>query len=214
MTEFTGCVMAIDPSGRGKDETGYAIVKILHGNLFLCASGGFRDGYAETTLASLASLAKLHRVNFIRVEANFGDGMFSQLLKPALSKANYPVTIEEERSTGQKEARIADVLEPVLSSHRLVVDEAVIRADADAEAKYQLFYQLTRLTRDRGALPHDDRLDALAMAVGYWVEHMARDTEKAADDHREALQDMELRRFAEGILGAKAGAGDCWFDLQ
>jgi hypothetical protein len=213
MTEFTGCVMAIDPSGRGKDETGYAIVKILHGTLYLVAAGGFRDGYAEATLLGLANLAKLHRVNFIRVEANFGDGMFSQLLKPALSKVGYPVTIEEERSTGQKEARIADVLEPVLLSHRLVVDEAVVKADAEADAKYQLFYQLTRLTRDRGALAHDDRLDALAMAVGYWVEHMARDTEKAAEDHREALLDMELRKFAESVLGAAAGSRDSWFDL-
>jgi hypothetical protein len=34
---------------------------------------------------------------------------------------------------------------------------------------------MTRLTRDRGALQHDDRLDALAIAVGYWVESMARD---------------------------------------
>jgi hypothetical protein len=29
--EYTGSVMSIDPSGRGKDETGYAVVKMLNG---------------------------------------------------------------------------------------------------------------------------------------------------------------------------------------
>jgi hypothetical protein len=42
--DYTASVLAIDPSGRGKDETGYAVVKILHGQLFLLDWGGFRDG--------------------------------------------------------------------------------------------------------------------------------------------------------------------------
>lgn len=71
-TEYRGCVMFIDPSGRGKDETGYAIVKMLNGQLYLVAAGGFRDGYSETTLKSLARLAKEHGVTFIDIEDNFG----------------------------------------------------------------------------------------------------------------------------------------------
>lgn len=203
-TEYTGSVLAIDPSGRGKDETGYAVVKILHGNLFLVAAGGFHDGYSEATMQALAVIAKTHAVNFIRVEANFGDGMFTQLLKPIVNRI-HPVTIEEERSMGQKESRIADILEPVLNSHRLIVDSKLLRSDFEnGEPKYQLFYQLTRLTRDRGALRHDDRLDALAMAVGYWVEHMSRDTNAAADEHREALQQIELEKFMDSARGTSA----------
>lgn len=211
LAEYTGCVMAIDPSGRGKDETGYAIVKILHGNLFLVAAGGFRDGYSENTLKSLSMLAKIHGVNHIRIEANFGDGMFTQLLKPILGKV-YPCTVEEERSSGQKEKRIADVLEPVIQAHRLIVDAAVVKADGESERDYQLFYQYSRLTRERGALRHDDRLDALAMAVGYWTEHMAKDTQKAADDHYEALRDADLRKFCEQFRPASENT-DSWFDF-
>ena len=37
---YTGSVMAIDPSGRGKDETGYAIVKMLNGYLYVVDAGG------------------------------------------------------------------------------------------------------------------------------------------------------------------------------
>jgi hypothetical protein len=52
MTRYTGTVMAIDPSGKGKDETAYAIVRYSYGFLFLVASGGFTDGYSETTMKS------------------------------------------------------------------------------------------------------------------------------------------------------------------
>ncbi len=211
MTEYTGCVMAIDPSGRGKDETSYAIVKILHGNLYLVASGGFKDGYSEDTLKALAALAKLYGVNHIISEANFGDGMFTQLFKPILARV-HPCLIEEVKSRGQKEARIIDVLEPVLTQHRLVVDKRVILEDHKADPKRQLFYQLTRITRERGALAHDDRLDALAMAVAYWVESMARDDEKADEEQREAAREEALRKFAEQFTGPQQSSG--WINIR
>jgi hypothetical protein len=65
---YQGCVMAIDPSGRGSDETAYAIVKMLHGYLYLVASGGFKEGYTDGTLTSLAEQAKKHKVNWIIIE--------------------------------------------------------------------------------------------------------------------------------------------------
>jgi hypothetical protein len=200
MADYSGAVMAIDPSGKGGDETAYAIVKVLHGNLFLVASGGFKEGYSENTLKSLAMLGKTHNVNRVIVEANFGDGMFTQLLKPVFTRV-HPVTIEEVKHSTQKERRICDVLEPVMNQHRLIVDGNVIKRDHEAEPHRQLFYQLTRITRDRGALINDDRLDALAIAVTYWVEHMARDTEKAADDHKAAMLEAELRNFADNVFG-------------
>lgn len=220
MAEYGGCVMAIDPAGRGGDETAYAIVKILHGNLFLVASGGFKDGYAEATLKGLATLAKTYGVNYTIVEANFGDGMFTQLLKPVFARV-HPCTIEEVKHSTQKERRICDVLEPVLNQHRLIIDSSVFKKDYEQpEQKRQLFYQLTRITRERGALANDDRLDALAIAVGYWVEHMARDTDKAADDHRQQMLEASLRDFANTVFGINTGNsgqmndGGTWFDGQ
>jgi hypothetical protein len=209
MAEYTGCVLAIDPSGRGKDDTTYAVVKILHGNLFLVAAGGFRDGYGEATLKALAVLAKTHAVNEVVIEANFGDGMFTQLFKPVVSRI-HPVTVEEVKHSVQKERRIADTLEPLMNQHRLVVDRKVIEEDyrsTEGDPKRGLIYQLTRLTREKGCLAHDDRADALAIAVAYWVEHMGRDTEQAAHDHREALLDAELAKFAEQVLGHTASIG-------
>jgi len=196
MHEYTGAVMSIDPSGRGKDETGYAVVKMLTGNLYLTGAGGLLGGYDEATLVKLAEIAKINQVKMIVVESNFGDGMFSQLLKPILGRI-YPCTIEEVRSSTQKELRIIDTLEPVMSSHRLIVDQKIITSDYETaiDPTNSLFYQMTRITRDRAALRHDDRLDALAMAVAYWVEHMARDNNKAvAQLHGEALE-KDLKDF-------------------
>lgn len=210
---YTGCVMAIDPSGRGSDETTYAIVKILHGTLFLVASGGFKEGFSEGTLRGLSVLAAEWKVNTVIVEENFGDGMFSQLLKPVMARI-HPCQIEEVKHSTQKERRIADTLEPLMNQHRLVVDKAVIDQDArQPDPKYQLFYQMTRLTRERGALRKDDRLDVLAIAVAYWVEHMGRDQDKALAEHREALRDAELRRFTEIFTGPSDNANS-WFSLD
>ena len=71
------------------------------------------------------------------------------------------------------------------------------------DLKKSLFYQMTRLTRDRGALTHDDRLDALAIAVAYWTESMARDNNKAAKEIKNQHLDKELKKFMSNILGSK-----------
>jgi hypothetical protein len=97
-----------------------------------------------------------------------------------------------------------DTLEPVMSTHRLIVDQKLIERDFESakDPKYSLFYQMTRVTKDRGALIHDDRLDALAMAVSYWVEHMARDNDKAVIGMKEDALKGELRKFMGNVLGA------------
>jgi hypothetical protein len=208
MTEYTGTVMFIDPSGRGQDETSYAIIKMLHGYLFVMDVGGFQEGgYSEATLKSLAVLAAKYKVNEVLSEPNFGDGMFNELFKPWLRKI-HPCTLEEgPRANQQKERRIIDVLEPVMNQHRLVINEALIKRDYESakNPKYSLFYQMTRLTADRGSLAHDDRLDALAGAVAYWVEQMSQDADESADRHREEQLNAELARFQEHVIGFNSG---------
>jgi hypothetical protein len=202
--EYTGSVMSIDPSGRGKDETGYAVVKMLNGYLYVRRCGGIAGGYSEEALQKLAVIAKEEQVNEIIVESNFGDGMFNQLFMPVLNKV-HPVTMGEGRHNTQKERRIIDVLEPVMNQHRLVMDKKVIQKDFEScqhlppeqALRYQLMYQLTRLTADRGALTNDDRLDALAMACQYWVDAMAQDVEQRMGVRKEELMAAELNRLRE-----------------
>lgn len=202
---YQGRLMVIDPSGRGGDETAYIVLFMLNGMLFLKDWGGFRTGYTEETLEGLAQIAKRHKVNHLLIESNFGDGMFEQLLKPYLTRV-HPVTTEEVRAQGQKERRIVEDLEPVLNQHRLVVDAANARKDAsvdEMEQKYSLLYQLTHLTKDRGALRHDDRIDALAHGVRYFREQLSRDIERAENQHLEKLRDKALQEFVRNAKGGK-----------
>jgi hypothetical protein len=220
-SEYTGSILAIDPSGRGSDETAYAIVKMLNGFLYVVDAGGIAGGYSQETLQTLADLARVHRVNMVLVESNFGDGMFTELMKPYLEKT-YPVTMEEVRHSKQKEHRIIDTLEPVMNQHKLVIDPKVIQKDYDSvqsmppekAVKYMLTYQLTRITKQRGALAHDDRLDVLAMAVQYWVDQMAADADKQMVSKRNELLEQELEKFMNGVnVGYRPPEAEGWLNL-
>lgn len=208
MAKYTGTVMAIDPSGKGKDETAYAIVRFLYGQLYLVDVGGFRDGFSERTLGALAAAALRHGVNYVIAEENYGGGMFTQLLKPVLAQLKAGAIDEEWKgwSTGQKELRILDTLEPLVQSHRLVVARSVIERDLEVQQEtpqYSFVHQFTRLSRDKGALQNDDRIEAVSMACSYWTERMARDTDVAHKAHQQELKLKALRRFMEGAGGGK-----------
>jgi len=208
-TEFNGSVMSIDPSGRGKDELGIAIVKMLGGNLYVQSCTGLTGGYVEENLQLIAREARNAEVNKIIVERNFGDGMFTQLLKPIVNRY-YPVTIEEVNHSRQKELRIIDTLEPVMNQHKLIVSPQLIRQDFDTvDPNYQLFHQLTRITKDKGSLRNDDRLDALSIAVAYWVEQMSVDGDLELDAHKDRLLKTDLERFMNSAIGSKP-KGDNW----
>jgi hypothetical protein len=213
---YEGGIMAIDPSGRGDNETAYAVVKMLNGFLYVTAAGGLKGGYAEDTMNKLVNIAKFNAVNQIIVESNFGDGMFTELLKPYLMKT-YPCTVEEVRHNIQKERRIVDTLEPVMNQHRLVLDIGVIRDDYESTKRYatekslqySLMWQLSRMTRAKGALAYDDRIDVLSMAVAFWSERMAQDVNRKMANRKAEMLDSELERFMENAVGRKP-RGSTW----
>lgn len=175
-------ILVVDPSGRGKDETGYAVLYYLNGYIFVHKVGGLLGGYSDEVLNKLASIAKLYQVKEVVIEGNFGDGMWVKLFEPVLAKV-YPggAGCTEVKSTGQKELRIIDTLEPVIANHKLCVTPECIKEDyesvPESDLKYACFYQMTRLTGERGALVHDDRLDALAIGVQYLVDFMGIDAD-------------------------------------
>ena len=197
---FEGCAMSIDPAGRGEDKTAYAVLKMLHGVLYLTAIGALDGGYSDATLEELSSIAKRNKVNYVVIESNFGDGMATALLKPVMAKI-HPCEIEEVRHNIQKEKRIIDTLEPIMNGHRLVVDEQIIKDDFKLEPNHQLFRQLTRITKDKGALRHDDQIDALAIVANYWVERMDRDQTLSYKQHKDELINKDLEKFMQHTIG-------------
>lgn len=197
--EYQGAVMYVDPSGRGKDKTGYAVVKQLRGYLYVTRCGGLEGGYDKKTLRSLAHIAKNESVNEIIVESNFGDGMFTELFSPILN-AVYPCTLTEDKvGSMQKELRIIDTLEPLLNQHRIVLNKQIIIADQATPQKHQLTYQLSRITRDRNSLSHDDTLDALAGAVRYWKNMMAVNVDVTEDKLKEERLMDEVNKYLDSV---------------
>ena len=215
--DYTGTVMSIDPSGRGKDETGYAVVKMLNGFLFVSRAGGLPGGYDMPTLQSLAMIAKEEKVNHVIIESNFGDGMYTSLFTPVISKV-HPCLIEEVKHSIQKERRIIDTIEPVLSRHKLVFDRSVIDTDYrtaqayDGDNKFtkSLIYQMTRISYAKGSLKHDDRLDALSMAIGYWVENMKQDADRGIAREREDKFEEDLKHFMDHAIGRQSRSSTNW----
>lgn len=203
-------ILVIDPSGRGKDETGYAVLYQLNGYIFLMEWGGFRGGYEDTTLEALAMVGKKHKVNEVVIEGNFGDGMYVKLFSPVMTRI-HRCAVTEVKSKGQKEMRICDVLEPVLGSHKLIVHESVIEtdyrtalnADGTTDVVYSGFHQLTRLTKERGSLGHDDRLDALAIGVQFFTDSMEKDSEKGAHEMLEGFLEDHLENHLVGFEQAR-----------
>lgn len=215
--KYTGSILVIDPSGRGKDETSWLVIKFLNGYLYLLSVDGDQRGYDEEVLSRIVADAKKFNVQKTIYESNYGDGIFGSIIRPYFDK-EYPCTIEEVKVGGQKEARIIDILEPVLNQHRLVVDLSVIendlvvpnRKDGEFSTAYSLMYQLSHLTRDRGSLSHDDRLDALSMGVNYFNEQLTRDADRAIERRREDLLDAELIKIIKAANGSPTDTSPKW----
>jgi hypothetical protein len=209
-------ILSIDPSGRGKDETAYTVLQLLNGNIFCKKQGGFIGGYTDESLGGLAAIAKAYKVNKIIVESNFGDGMYTKLLTPHVHKV-YPCEIEEIRATAQKELRIIDALEPVMNQHRLIFDAKVIQDDyesarasfsPDIAPHYMLMYQLSRLSKERGSLRKDDRLDCLAQGVKFFLDYLDVNQEQQKNIRAEESTDRLLAGFANDWLDEHGGQKD------
>ena len=159
----------------------------------------FRDGYSDTTLLNILDGCRKYGVTKLVIETNFGDGIVSELFRKHLSSRRQHVDIEEVRANVRKEDRIIDSLEPVLNQHRLICDRRVIdwdynsNPDAAPEERliYMLFYQMSRMCREKGAVKHDDRIDCLAQGVKYFTDALAISaTEQIKLRQREEFNDM------------------------
>ena len=180
-TPYQETICSVDPSGRGSDETAASFISQKNGFLYLHEMRAYRDGYSDNTLLDILRGCKKYGVTKLVIETNFGDGIVSELFKKHLQQTKQAIDIEEVRANVRKEDRIIDSLEPVMNQHRLVVDKGVIEwdyssnKDAAPEDRllYMLFYQMSRMCREKGAVKHDDRLDCLAQGVQYFTDALS-----------------------------------------
>ena len=192
-------ICSVDPSGRGTDETAAAFISQRNGFLYLHKMCAYRDGYSDNTLLDILRHCKKYQVQKLVIETNFGDGIVAELFKKHLQQTKQAIDVEEVRANVRKEDRIIDALEPVLNQHRLVVDRSVIDWDyksnkdeaPEKRLLYMLFYQMSRMCKEKGAVKHDDRLDALAQGVKYFTDCMSISAQEAVNQRkREEWNDM------------------------
>lgn len=201
--------MFVDPSGRGTDETAVCIASFGNGYIFIHELLGYDGGYEDWVLEKLVAKAlEYPGLNLIRYEENYGDGMFGALLRPHIGRmAGTQIGCEGYRVSGMKEQRIISTLEPVMGSHRLVMSKRAARDEKNQK-------QITRIYDQRGALPHDDRVDVLSAAVSYFEETLGIDVDVQMAINEEENYNAMVReweddsRRAPAILGERfSGAG-------
>ena len=196
---YTETICSVDPSGRGTDETAAAYISQKNGFLYLHEMRAYRDGYTDTTLLDILKGCNKFGVTKLVIETNFGDGIVAELFRKHLINTKQAIDIEEVRANVRKEDRIIDALEPVLNQHRLICNRNVIDWDYNSNKEaapeerllYMLFYQMSRMCREKGAVKHDDRLDCLAQGVKYFTDALSISAyEVIKDRKREEWQDM------------------------
>lgn len=178
---YTETICSVDPSGRGTDETAASFLSQRNGFIYLHEVRAYQDGYSDATLLDILRGCKKYGVTKLLIETNFGDGIVGELFKKHLQQTKQAIDIEEVRANVRKEDRIIDTLEPILNQHKLIVNRAVVEwdfnsnKDAAPETRllYMLFYQMSRMCREKGAVRHDDRLDSLAQGVKYFTDALA-----------------------------------------
>jgi len=202
--DYSETIISVDPSGRGSDETVAVVASSANGYIFIRDMFACRDGYSDDTLRRIITLGKKYKATRLLVESNFGDGMICELFKRHLIQMQAGMDVEEVRATTRKEERIIDTLEPVMNQHKLIIDPKVWEYDyssnpdapPEKRLEYMLGYQMSRMCKDKGAVRHDDRVDATSQAVQWFIDALAQSAHRAqaTRKHEEwlAMQDAFL----------------------
>ena len=209
---YNQTIIAVDPSGRGKDETVAVVLSQINGFIFVRDMLATQDGYSDTTLCGILRLAGKYNASVCLIESNFGDGAIMELMKKHAQEMKVGMMFEEVRATTRKEDRIIDTLEPVLNQHRIIIDQKLIDWDYRSNPEMapeerlprMLMYQLTRMCREKGAVKHDDRVDALALGVKYFQDVLAI----SAKEQEISRSRQQWSNMVEGFLSAPTLATD------
>ena len=209
-SEYTETICSVDPSGRGADETAAAYLSQKNGLIYLHEMRAYRDGYSDNTLLDILRGCKKYGATTLVVESNFGDGIVAELFKKHIIQTKQRIHVDEVRANVRKEERIIDTLEPVLNQHRLIVNKSVVEwdynsnRDAAPEERllYMLFYQMSRMCRQKYAVKHDDRLDCLAQGVKYYIDALSISAQEQINLRKREEWDDMLEQFIENPQAA------------
>lgn len=202
---YNGTKAWLDPAGRGADKTAWAIASQLHGNIFVKYVESVSGGPTIENLGIIVQSLRKHGAQELWIETNAGGEYWIPLMEPIIRKfmvqrgdesSPYPngwsCAILGEHSVGQKEKRAINRLSAPMQTHRVIVSPQVAQ-------NRELAYQITRITEERGALEHDDEIDAFSGVVSRFTEDMVQDQDlilkRKNDDEVKRRLEKSLSRW-------------------
>lgn len=211
---YQGTKAFIDPSGTGKDPMAWAIASFLNGYIFAKYVDAVQGGAKIENLTKIALSLREHDARELYIEENFGGDMLIRLIRPVLESLfvergdkKYPngwaCAIFGVHSSLQKEVKIINALEPVMASHRLVVDRQVA-------ANRNLGSQMARIRNERKCLEHEDELEALACVVIQWKDYLDVSPDRQAEKAHQKAHDAMLTKWQRKARGI--GKKPAWMD--
>lgn len=226
LVPYSGTKATIDIAGdTARDQMALCVMSMASGMFFcrylqgveaakggghLAPDGKWMDGAHDV----VAKLCREHGVQALYYEKNADPtGAWGQLMQAAILRhvvkpgenPMYPdgwsCSLYPIHAVGQKEVRIIDSLRSIVGTHRLVVDESVVRPTKQQGDK-QFQRQFARIKRERGCLDNDDLVDALSMAVKVWTEanlSLTKDPIKATEDAMNRRIDDMKAKIKQGV---------------
>ncbi len=183
---YVGTYAYVDPAGRGEDRTGLSIVSNLGGMLFGKGCYGLLGGAGPERMEEITRLCRLANASLICVEDNidvyntFTENLTVEVARQAVEAGTgWHASVERRKSQGKKEPRIIAALEPVSSTHRLVMDRSCFRPGPNDRPIDSLAYQWSRMCKDV-PLKEDGKIDSLASCVKEWQHTLRIDPVVAA----------------------------------
>lgn len=226
MVPYQGTKAVVDIAGNSsRDEMALCVMSMASGQFFcrylqgveapkgsgyMDADGSWIDGPHDV----IAKTCREYGANTLFYESNADpSGAWAQLMQAAIKRHSirpgenplfpdgWGCSLLPIHSVKRKEDRIIDTLRGVVGSHRLVVDESVVAPNKHGTAK-QFQYQFARIKRERNSLDHDDRVDALSMAVKVWTESnlsLTKDPQRAIQDGVDARINQMKAKIQAGV---------------
>src|SRR5271165_4565309 len=103
-------------------------------------------------------------------------------------------------------------MEPVFDKHKLVMAKVLAtKNDRFAEQlpikeinRHRLFNALAPITKDKGSLVNDERIDAVALGVNDGTDQMVLDFKREEDRCRQDVVDKDVGQFISRVLVRRA----------
>jgi hypothetical protein len=202
--KFTNTRAFLDPAGGGTDESVCIATASIGPYIHVIGMHCYHGGQTEENVTETVKWLALMGVNDVTIEDNMGHGAVTNMYRGEIKRQGLVIGAEGIYSSGQKEVRILNRLNPIMQRHRVVLHWSVLeedlrlcRAMANGGREYSLFYQMQNLTTQKDSIPHDDRIETLSAAVFLHAAVLAQDEGQEAEKRRQAVS----REFLNNPMG-------------